>query len=712
MLLHDRPPHLRIVLSGRRDPPIPRGRLRAAGQLVEVRAEHLRCTVDEAAAMLAATGYVFGIDVVAVLVAATGGWAAGLRLAAPALAAAKQTDFVNDLVGTDRAMADYLVEEVLNAFSPRARHVLDRLSICEGVSASLAAALCEEPDVADVLDALEHETGLVYRTGTGRVGYVVEPLLRAHLLADLRRRHPETVTSLHVRAARWFAGEDMLSAAVDHALASGSEPVLVDLVRRHGLLLLAAGEHARLREVAARLRREVLTGDPMLALLAAAAYLEIGERESAERLVAAAVRGWPAAPAPELVALRRVAEGRRDAMTAEHLTDLGAQAAEELGLGPMAVVERAFLAIAAQRVETARELAQAALEQAGDNDYLAARCLTVLSAAAGIDGDFPEMAALAERADAKAPAAQWHGTIAAAVTAHLRAYRALLLARPAECLKLAEPALALAGPTGNDLTSVLLNPTLAAIRGAAMTEDGEVAKGLELLAAARAATDAAMPALYQGLIAVLEHRTAIDLGYLERAREVLDWADERLPDTAEVLVMRARQQFQLGRTAPAGRHLAAVLHQRTPLPLVAWTLVDAWALACRLALRSGNQRAGAAGGPPRRGRGVHPRRAAPAGPGRRGGRAGQRDQLAARAQRVRRPRARRPTGPARGPGGADRERTRRARDAVHTALDRGDRRGADRLAQHRQDARPYDLRETRCAHPPRGAHRAPGRQAW
>jgi LuxR family transcriptional regulator, maltose regulon positive regulatory protein len=591
-LLRDRPPHLRVVLAGRRDPPLHRGRLRAEGSLVEVRAEQLRFTDDEAAAMLAATGYVFERDLVAALVAATGGWAAGLRLAAPALAAAPPTDFVNDLVGTDRAMSDYLVEEVLAAFSAQTRHVLDRVSICDAVSAPLAAVLCDASDVGEVLDALERETGLVCRTGARQAGYVVEPLLRAHLLADLRRRHPEVVVALHERAARWFAAEGMLSTAVDHAVASGSEPLLVDLVRRHGLLLLAAGEHARLRGVASRLRPEVLTGDPMLALLVATACLEVGELDPAERLLAAAVRAWPADPAPELVALRQVAFARRESMSAEHLgaaSEAGIEAAGRLGLGPMAVVERAFLAMAEQRVDTARELAQAALEQAGDNDYLAARCLTVLSAAAGVEGDFPQMAALAERADAKAPPEQWHGTIASAVTAHLRAYRALLLGRPAESLKLAEPALALAGPAGDDLSSVLLNPTLAAIRGAAMSEDGEVAKGLELLAAARAATDEAVPALYQGIIAVLEHRTAIDLGYVERAREVLDWTSGRLTDTAEVRVMRARQQFQLGRTAPAARWLAAVLHERPPTVLVAWTLVDAWALAARLALRSGNR---------------------------------------------------------------------------------------------------------------------------
>ena len=290
-LLRDRPPHVRVVLAGRRDPPIHRGRLRAEGSLVEVRAEQLRFTGDEAAAMLAATGYVFELSLIAALVAATGGWAAGLRLAAPALAAATPTDFVNDLVGTDRAMSDYLVEEVLGAFSPQTRHVLDRVSICDTVSAPLAATLCDASDVGEVLDALERETGLVCRTGAGQAGYVVEPLLRAHLLADLRRRHPEVVVALHERAARWFASEDMLSTAVDHAVASGSEPLLVDLVRRHGLLLLAAGEHARLRGVASRLRPEVLTGDPMLALLAATACLEVGELDTAERLLAAAVPG-------------------------------------------------------------------------------------------------------------------------------------------------------------------------------------------------------------------------------------------------------------------------------------------------------------------------------------------------------------------------------------------------------------------------------------
>ncbi|HEY0813864.1 MAG TPA: LuxR C-terminal-related transcriptional regulator [Pseudonocardia sp.] len=591
-LLRDRPDKLRIVLAGRRDPPLPLGRLRAAGRLVEVRAEHLRFTIDEAAAMLAPTGYGFSTDLVAVLVAETGGWAVGLRLAAPALASAGPTDFVNDLVGTDRAMSDYLVEEVLQTLPRQARRVLDAVSVCDVVLASLAAALSDLPESGDVLDGLERETGLVYRTGPGRFRFVVEPLLRAHLLADLRRRHPETVAQLHVRAARWFSEHDMAAAALDHAVASNSAIVLVEVLHRHGLLLLAAGEHARMRAAAAKLARSVVAADPALALLVAMANLEIGALVAGDRLMAAAVKAWPDVPGAELVALRRVAEARRDALTRERAgaPRLGGEheAAGQLGLGPMAVLERAFVALAEQRGDTARELASAALAQAGDNDYMVARCLAVLSGVAAAEGDFSTMAALAERADARAPAENWGGTSAAALTAYLRAYRALLLAKPAECLALTDPALTFTDSLGEAAPTVF-GAALDALRGAAMTEHGEAAKGLGLLAAARAAADRSLPDLYLALIAVLEHQAAIDLGYVERARDVLDWAVARLPETAEVRLLRARQQFQLGRTVPAGRHLAAVLHGKTAPPLVPWIVVDAWVLACRSALRSGNR---------------------------------------------------------------------------------------------------------------------------
>ena len=83
-LLENLPPGLRVVVSGRADPPLPLplARLRARGQLAELRAADLRFTAEEAAALLGETaGPGLPGTAVAALVARTEGWAAGLQLA-------------------------------------------------------------------------------------------------------------------------------------------------------------------------------------------------------------------------------------------------------------------------------------------------------------------------------------------------------------------------------------------------------------------------------------------------------------------------------------------------------------------------------------------------------------------------------------------------------------------------------------------------------
>jgi hypothetical protein len=130
--------------------------------------------------------------------------------------------------------------------------------------------------VGEVPDALEREPG--WSTARARArGYVVEPPLRAHLLADLRRR-PRGVTSLHDARRAGSPRRHTLHGRRPRR-PWPVEPLLVDLVRRHGLLL-AAGEHARLRMACRPAGPGGADRRPMLALLAATAYLEIGERET------------------------------------------------------------------------------------------------------------------------------------------------------------------------------------------------------------------------------------------------------------------------------------------------------------------------------------------------------------------------------------------------------------------------------------------------
>ena len=114
-LLEHLPPHVHVVISSRADPLLPLARLRARGELVEVRAADLRFTPDEVAAYL---NDVIGLDLspedIAALEGRTEGWIAALQLAAISMQG--RTDigaFIAGFAGDDRYIVDYLVEEVL-----------------------------------------------------------------------------------------------------------------------------------------------------------------------------------------------------------------------------------------------------------------------------------------------------------------------------------------------------------------------------------------------------------------------------------------------------------------------------------------------------------------------------------------------------------------------------------------------------------------------
>ena len=114
-LLDRLPPGLRLVLSSRADPPLPLARLRAGGQLAELRAADLRFTVPETAAFLRE---ITGLDLPAASVAAlqdrTEGWAAGVQLAALSLRGqADPAGFIATFAGSHRYVLDYLTAEVL-----------------------------------------------------------------------------------------------------------------------------------------------------------------------------------------------------------------------------------------------------------------------------------------------------------------------------------------------------------------------------------------------------------------------------------------------------------------------------------------------------------------------------------------------------------------------------------------------------------------------
>ena len=135
------PAGLRFVLAARHDVRLGLHRLRLEGGLAEIRAGDLRFTLAEAGELFAAAGVELDEAAVAVLHERTEGWAAGLRLAALALAGHPDpARFAAEFSGTERTVAEYLLAEVLDRQTEPVRRLLLRTSILERVNGELAGA--------------------------------------------------------------------------------------------------------------------------------------------------------------------------------------------------------------------------------------------------------------------------------------------------------------------------------------------------------------------------------------------------------------------------------------------------------------------------------------------------------------------------------------------------------------------------------------------
>jgi len=156
-LLSHLPPRLHLAISSRSDPPLPLARLRARGQLAELRAADLRFTPEEAAAFLQGVWKLdLPVQTVAALETRTEGWIVGLQLAALSLQRRPDpTAFLDGFTGTHRYVLDYLSEEVLERQPDRVRRFLLQTSILERLTGPLCDAVTGDSDGQGTLEGLE-----------------------------------------------------------------------------------------------------------------------------------------------------------------------------------------------------------------------------------------------------------------------------------------------------------------------------------------------------------------------------------------------------------------------------------------------------------------------------------------------------------------------------------------------------------------------------
>ncbi len=295
-LLENLPPGLRVVLSARADPPLPLARLRARGQLAELRAADLRFTGEEAAALLdEAAGPGLPAAAVAALVARTEGWAAGLQLAGLSLRGHPDAaGFVAAFGGSHRFVLDYLADEVLDGQPAQVRTFLLETSVLERLSGELCDAVTgragSQAMLADVERAGLFLVPLDEVRGWWRYHHLFADLLRARLQAE----QPGRVPALHRAAAAWCEEHELADDAVRHALAAGDTARAARLVERNVETLLGRSEGVTLGRWLSALPPESVRDRPRLCLAQAYGAAQGFQLEALEALLDDAERALAA----------------------------------------------------------------------------------------------------------------------------------------------------------------------------------------------------------------------------------------------------------------------------------------------------------------------------------------------------------------------------------------------------------------------------------
>ncbi len=291
------PSSARVVLSSRRDPPIRLHQLRLADEIAEIRAADLRFTEREARELLARSGISLSEGGMAALYERTEGWAAGLRLAVISLTShADPERFVAGFFGSDRAIGEYLMAEMLERQPSEVQSMLLRTSIVDRLNGEFADLLSGGAGSERTLLELEEANAFVVSLDAQRTWFRYHHLLADFLRLELRRRLAAEVPDLHRRAARWFADHGEVVEAVRHLLAAGDWTDAAPLLADHLFSLTLDGQEGTIAALLQSFPAGASVDHPELAVARAAVELAQGRLEEAAAQLALAESHVQSAP--------------------------------------------------------------------------------------------------------------------------------------------------------------------------------------------------------------------------------------------------------------------------------------------------------------------------------------------------------------------------------------------------------------------------------
>ncbi|MCB0106684.1 MAG: hypothetical protein KDE53_12265, partial [Caldilineaceae bacterium] len=239
-LIEHQPPQMHLVITTREDPPLPLARLRARGQLTEVRAADLRFSSAEVVEFLSHMLSVnLSAEDVAALATRTEGWIAGLQLAALALQGTLSRQghqdahgFIQAFAGEHRFIVDYLVEEVLQRQPEAVRAFLLQTAILDRLSGPLCDAVTGQTAGSARLETLLRGNFFLIPLDDKRTWYRYHHLFADFLRMHLHAEQPDQVPVLHRRASEWYEQHGAVGDAIQHALAAPDFERAAELIER------------------------------------------------------------------------------------------------------------------------------------------------------------------------------------------------------------------------------------------------------------------------------------------------------------------------------------------------------------------------------------------------------------------------------------------------------------------------------------------------
>ena len=300
LLLH-LPPSAQFVLVTRTDPPLPLARLRAAGELIEIRTPELRLEPCEAAELVHnVSGLELAEPDLAILLERTEGWPAGLYLAALSLRGhPSPSAFIRQFTGDNRFIVDFLAEEVLSRQPKDIRQFLARTAVLDRFCAPLCDTVTGSGNAAEVIDVLERENLFLVPLDDNRQWYRYHHLFAQVLRGQLARTEPGIGPALYERASAWHQEYGSTGEAIGYALAAGDVAWAVDLIASRWFGFVDSGRVATVRSWMRSLGDDQIAAHALAAHSAAWVAALSGEQGSVRRWLPIILAGKHDGPLPD-----------------------------------------------------------------------------------------------------------------------------------------------------------------------------------------------------------------------------------------------------------------------------------------------------------------------------------------------------------------------------------------------------------------------------